>query len=82
MACQEPCIILNAVVNIVINKLMKKYRIEVVWNREFNWLVWKHEDDLELAKKLAVFLASSGDGARVKKIRIVENETDKVIWNG
>lgn len=59
-----------------------KYRGELVWNREFNWVTWTENDDLKLVKKSLISIRDSGDGARVKKVRIVENETDKVLWNG
>lgn len=62
---------------------MKKYKIELIWNREFNWHLWGElYDSLESAKKSAVSLRDSGDGARVKKIRILDDETDIVVWNG
>lgn len=58
-----------------------KYRIELVWNREFHWCTFKHEDDLKTAKKLADQMVESGDGARVKKIRVIDIENDKVVYN-
>lgn len=60
---------------------MNKLTIELVWNREFNWTFYKSVDDLEYAKKIAIRIRDSGDGARVKKVRIIDNDTDKVIWN-
>lgn len=61
---------------------MKKYRIELVWNGEFNWSYYGDHNDLEFAKKAAISIRDSGDGARVKKVRVIDNETDKVLWNG
>lgn len=61
---------------------MEQYRIELVWNREFDWSYYKRDDDLDHAKKVAKGIRDSGDGARVKKVRIVDNETDEVVWNG
>lgn len=57
-----------------------KYRTEIVWNREFDWTPVKHLDTLDEAKKLANIYLDSGDGARVKKARVVNNETDEVEW--
>lgn len=62
---------------------MKKLRIELVWNREFNWCNYGGGyDELEEAKKAAIDIRDSGDGARVKKVRVIDNETDEVLWNG
>lgn len=60
---------------------MERYTIELVWNREFNWCHYRNDNDLENAKKSALEILYSGDGARVKEIRIIDNTTDKVIWN-
>ena len=58
------------------------YRVELVWNREFNWVNWgKPHDSIESAKNSAISIRDSGDGARVKKVRVLD-ENDKVIWNG
>lgn len=59
-----------------------RYIIELVWNREFNWSFWQTKGDLETAKKEAISIRDSGDGARVKKVRITDSETDLVVWNG
>lgn len=60
-----------------------KYRKELVWNREFSWCIFGEDtDNLEDAKASLISIRDSGDGARVKKVRIVENETDKTVWNG
>lgn len=58
------------------------YRIELVWNREFNWAPFgKPHDDLEAATSAAISIRDSGDGARVKKVRVL-NDSDDVVWNG
>jgi len=59
-----------------------KYTIELVWNREFNWSYYKSSEDLDLAIIAAKSIRDSGDGDRVKKIRVVDSETDEVLWNG
>ena len=59
-----------------------KFVIELVWNREFNWMFWMRKDDLESAKKEAISIRDSGDGARVKKVRVIDDESGKVLWNG
>jgi hypothetical protein len=57
-----------------------KYNIELVWNREFNWSSWSDPyDSVKLAKASAQSLADSGDGARVKKWRIVD-EDGQVVY--
>lgn len=61
---------------------MDKLRIELVWNREFDWSIHMYTNDLETAKQLAIVIRDSEDGERVKKIRIVDNETDEVLWRG
>jgi len=59
---------------------MKKFRVELVWNGEFDWSHFGEDyDDLELARQAALSIRDSGDGARVKKARIVDNETDEVV---
>lgn len=60
---------------------MKKLRVELIWNREFDWSFYKEADDLESAIKFAKDIRDSGDGARVKSVRVVD-EDDKVLWNG
>lgn len=59
---------------------MNKFQVELIWNREFHWVVFKSMDDLEEAKKLADTMAESGDGARVKAVRVLEINTDKVLY--
>lgn len=58
------------------------YQIELVWNREFHWSNYCDAlQDLEHAKRVAVSVLESGDGARVKKVRIVDTATGDVVWN-
>lgn len=57
--------------------------IELVWNREFNWVRYGEPyADLRAAKAFANTMLNSGDGARVKKVRVVDNSTGEVLWNG
>ena len=58
------------------------YRIELIWNREFHWYSFgKLHDTIESAIKSAISIRDSGDGMRVKKVRVLD-ENDKVVWNG
>lgn len=61
---------------------MDQFRIELVWNREFNWCYYNSAPILESAKAKAISIRDSGDGARVKKVRVLDNNTDEVLWNG
>lgn len=56
------------------------YQVELVWNREFDFVPHgdSHED-LDSAIKYARALENSGDGMRVKKSRVVD-ENDRVVW--
>ncbi len=59
---------------------MVRYQVELVWNREFDWV--GHGplyENLDAAIKAATDIQNSGDGARVKKTRVV-NELGKVVW--
>lgn len=65
------------------NVKQKLFQIELIWNREFDWCAFSGLfGSLKDAVKLAEEIRDSGDGARVKKIRVVEVRTDKVVWNG
>lgn len=56
-----------------------KYQCQVVWNREFDWKNFgSTEDELQKAIDKGKDIMNSGDGARVKKARVVD-EFDKVI---
>lgn len=57
------------------------YTVELVWNREFNWVHWTSKDSLDGAKKAAISIRDSGDGARVKKVRVLD-ENGNTVWNG
>jgi len=62
---------------------MKTFRVELVWNREFHWSIWNSlYKTMESAKEAAIRIRDSGDGARVKKVRVIDNDTDKIVWNG
>lgn len=56
------------------------YQVELVWNREFDFVPYgEPHDDLDVAIKSAKSIENSGDGARVKKTQIVDDEGD-IVW--
>ena len=58
-----------------------KYQVELVWNREFHFVSYGDvRDSLPEAVKYARALENMGDGACVKKTRVVESETGNVVW--
>lgn len=58
---------------------MGPYRIEVVWNREFWWVSYGGSfETQEAAATSAKDLADSGDGAMVKKWRVLDSEGNVV----
>lgn len=64
---------------------MKKtnlFTIELIWNREFHYSpygrLYTNKQD---AINAAISIRDSGDGARVKKCRVL-NEQGEVVWNG
>jgi len=57
-----------------------QFCVELVWNREFNWAHFKVTDTLESAVEAAISIRDSGDGARVKKVRVVSSTTGAVLW--
>lgn len=58
------------------------YRIQLVWNREFDWCNYSHpRETLEEAKTAAIDIRDSGDGARVKKVRVLDQD-DNIVWQG
>ena len=62
---------------------MEEYQIQLIWNREFNWSNYSSPvNNLNSAKAAAISIRDSGDGARVKKVRIVNTITDEVLWTG
>lgn len=54
---------------------------ELVWNREFHFVTWCTKATLEEAKESLISIRDSGDGARVKKVRVVDEE-GTVLWTG
>lgn len=58
------------------------FLIELVWNREFDFRPYNSYSNKQEAIKIAKLLINSGDGARVKKIRVRNETTDKVVFNG
>lgn len=58
------------------------YTIELVWNREFHFCRRGEKYPTKEAAIIAAqSLLDSGDGAGVKKARVL-NEEEGVIWNG
>lgn len=56
------------------------YQVELVWNREFHWVPFGNpHPNLSSAIKAARAIENSGDGARVKKTRISDENGD-IIW--
>ena len=56
------------------------YSVEIVWNREFNWVPYGEiYDTVEEAKQLASRVKNSGDGARVKKAQVINADTGEVV---
>ena len=57
------------------------YKVEVIWNRAFNWVEFSNPvENFEDSKILAISIRDSGDGARVKRSRVVIAGTDEVKW--
>lgn len=62
---------------------MDNLQVQLVWNREFDWSNYgKLHSDLEVAKEFAIDIRDSGDGERVKKVRVIDVETEEVLWRG
>ena len=56
------------------------YQVELVWNREFHFVPYGNPfNDIEVAKKYARSLLNMGDGERVKKCQIVDDEGKVVV---
>jgi len=56
------------------------YQVELVWNREFDFVPYSRPfDTIGEAVRLTRQMEESGDGERVKKTRIVD-EAGKVVW--
>ena len=59
---------------------MSHYQVELVWNREFNFVPkGQLYPDLNQAIKYAKALENMGDGACVKKTRIIDT-AGNVVW--
>jgi hypothetical protein len=57
------------------------FRVEVIWNREFHWSSFSNsKETLERAISSAESVMNSGDGARVKKARIIDEVTGEIVW--
>jgi hypothetical protein len=57
-----------------------KFQVELVWNREFNFVPFgQPHETLERAIQAAKFAENLGDGAAVKKTQIVD-EDGNVVW--
>lgn len=57
-----------------------KYYVELVWNRESHFVGYGNpHDTLDLAIKAAQDIENSGDGGRVKKTRVVD-DNGKTVW--
>lgn len=56
-----------------------RYLILVVWNREFDWSIYRSANTEVEALKIAEDILDSGDGERVKKVRVFDQETGKII---
>jgi hypothetical protein len=60
-------------------KLVNFYQIQVVWNREFNFVNYSTPtQEFKNAKSKIEAFINSGDGARVKKYRIVDSDGDVI----
>ena len=58
------------------------YQVELVWNREFHFVPFGDPKyTKEQAIKFAKAIRDSGDGARVKKCRVL-NPNGEIVWNG
>lgn len=56
------------------------YQVELVWNREFNFVSYGGPYPTpQEAVGLAKAMQESGDGARVKKTRVVDQD-GKIVW--
>lgn len=56
------------------------FQVELVWNREFDFVPYGPEHpDIDKAIKSAKIIENSGDGARVKKTRIMD-DSGKIVW--
>lgn len=59
---------------------METFQVELVWNREFDFVRYgEPHETIEQAIAAARSIENSGDGARVKKTRVVDSD-EKVVW--
>lgn len=57
------------------------FQVELVWNREFHFVRrGQPMEDLDAAIAYARTMENMGDGENVKKTRIVDPETEEVVW--
>ncbi len=58
-----------------------EYQVELVWNREFHFVPYGATcADLNTAILTAQAVENMGDGSAVKKTRIVDTASGKVVW--
>lgn len=57
-----------------------RYKVQLIWNRSFNWSNYTLKGDLSEAKTLAQTLVDLGDGACVRKVRIIDILTDEIVY--
>lgn len=56
------------------------FQVELVWNREFDFVPHSRPfTTIDQAIEFAKHMETSGDGERVKKTRVV-NEQGEVVW--
>lgn len=57
------------------------FHVQLVWNREFDWCSrGGGHPTPEAAKAAAVAMMDMGDGACVKKVRVLDDD-GKVVWS-
>jgi hypothetical protein len=57
-----------------------EFQVQLVWNREFHFVNYSQpHETIELAIAAAKSIENSGDGARVKKTRVVDAD-EKIVW--
>ena len=64
------------------NNTLQRFRVELVWNREFDWCAYRLYPTEERAIAGAISIRDSGDGAGVKKVRVVDTDIESVVWEG
>lgn len=59
---------------------MRTFQVELIWNWEFNFVPYGPIHlDVDSAIKYAEVMENSGNGARVKKTRVID-ATGKIVW--